>query len=48
MSAEMVMLLEQYIQEIEKIYGNFLKSVILYGSYARGDYNENSDIGQSF
>lgn len=24
--------------------GNRLKKVILYGSYARGDYNKNSDI----
>ena len=30
-------LLKQYVREIRKIYGNHLKSVILYGSYARGD-----------
>ncbi|MBQ6993178.1 MAG: nucleotidyltransferase domain-containing protein [Lachnospiraceae bacterium] len=24
--------------------GDRLKKVILYGSYARGDYNENSDV----
>lgn len=28
----------------QKIYGTYLKSVILYGSYARGDYTSDSDI----
>jgi len=37
-------LLEQYTQELLKIYGSHLKSVILYGSYARGDYTQDSDI----
>ena len=37
-------LLEQYIENIKGIYGDHLKRVILYGSYARGDYNEGSDI----
>lgn len=37
-------LLGKYITEIEKIYGPHLKKVILYGSYARGDYREDSDI----
>ena len=36
--------LKQYTEEIAKIYGKHLKSVILYGSYARGDYTEDSDI----
>lgn len=31
-------LLPQYLSEVQKIYGSHLKSVILYGSYARGDY----------
>ena len=31
-------LLTQYLSEVQKIYGAHLKSVILYGSYARGDY----------
>jgi predicted nucleotidyltransferase len=29
---------------VQKIYGSHLKSVILYGSYARGDCNSDSDI----
>lgn len=37
-------LLTQYLTEIQKIYGTHLKRVILYGSYARGDYTEDSDV----
>ena len=37
-------LLIQYLSEIQKIYGAHLKSVILYGSYARGDFKVNSDM----
>lgn len=37
-------LVGQYIVEIKKIYGSHLKQVILYGSYARGDYTADSDI----
>lgn len=34
----------QYVEEVKKIYGEQLKSVILYGSYARGDFEPDSDI----
>lgn len=37
-------LLGQYVEEVGKIYGEHLKSVILYGSYARGDFRPDSDI----
>lgn len=37
-------LLEHYTQGLVNIYGNHLKSVILYGSYARGDFTADSDI----
>lgn len=37
-------LLTDYLVEIQKIYGLHLKSVILYGSYARGDYTPESDV----
>ncbi len=37
-------LLKQYVEEVRKIYGNHLKSVVLYGSYARGDFRPDSDI----
>lgn len=36
--------LKLYVSELEKIYGEHLLNVILYGSYARGDYTEESDI----
>lgn len=37
-------LLTEYLAGIQKIYGTHLKSVILYGSYARGDYTPDSDV----
>lgn len=37
-------LMEQYVSEIKKIYGSHLRQVILYGSYARGDFRTNSDV----
>ena len=37
-------LLDQYTEILRKIYGSHLKTVILYGSYARGDYRADSDI----
>ena len=40
MPVSMKTLLEQYTKILQK----HLKSVILYGSYARGDYREDSDI----
>lgn len=35
---------EQYIIELKKIYGLHLRQIILYGSYARGDFRPDSDI----
>lgn len=40
----MKLLIEQYIAEIKKIYGSHLRKVILYGSYARGDFKADSDV----
>ena len=34
----------QYIEALKGIYGAHLKKIILYGSYARGDAREDSDI----
>lgn len=34
----------KFSQQVKKILGNKLDKVILYGSYARGDYNEYSDV----
>ena len=40
MSLTVQMILSKYVSELEKIYGAYLKSVILYGSYARGDFSD--------
>ena len=37
-------LLQAYISEIKKIYGTHLSKIILYGSYARGDFRPDSDV----
>ncbi len=37
-------LISEYVTEIQKIYGMHLKQVILYGSYARGDFTSDSDV----
>lgn len=37
-------LLERYIGEAKNLFGGSLRQVILYGSYARGDYREDSDV----
>ena len=36
--------LREFRAEIEKLYGKKLKNIILYGSWARGDATEESDI----
>ena len=37
-------IIQEFILEVNKILGNRVKKIILYGSYARGDFNEGSDI----
>ena len=37
-------LVSQYVEVLCKIYGKHLKTVILYGSYARGDMDYDVDI----
>lgn len=37
-------LIEQYVEEIKKIYGSHIRQIILYGSYARGDFRPDSDV----
>ena len=34
----------EFVQQVKFIFEENLRKVILYGSFARGDYNENSDI----
>lgn len=36
--------IDKYIDSLKQIYGDAMKVVLLYGSYARGDYNEHSDV----
>lgn len=36
--------IEQFSQEVKKIFGSHLVHIILYGSYARKDYSRNSDV----
>lgn len=44
MSYALKKLMEKYVEEIRRIYGSHLRKVILYGSYARGDFHPDSDI----
>lgn len=44
MSQLMKTLMEQYIVQVQEIYGSHLRKVILYGSYARGDSGPDSDV----
>lgn len=37
-------IINEFITEVNKIFGERVKKIILYGSYARGDFNKNSDI----
>lgn len=40
----MQQLIQQYVSNIHDIYGSHLRQIILYGSYARGDFRPDSDI----
>lgn len=37
-------ILNDFLEEVKTILGSRLKKIVLYGSYARGDYSRNSDI----
>lgn len=37
-------ILPLFVKEIERVFGKDMDKVIVYGSYARGDFNENSDV----
>lgn len=37
-------ILIRFVDELKKIYDKNLKKVVLYGSYARGDFRDSSDI----
>ncbi len=44
MSAEIKDLINQYVESVKRIYNSHLKQIILFGSYARGDFRPDSDI----
>lgn len=37
-------IIDEFVKGAKEILGDRVKKIILYGSYARGDYNEGSDI----
>lgn len=37
-------ILRLFVREVKRVLGREMDKVIVYGSYARGDYDENSDI----
>ena len=37
-------LIEEFTSKVYELLGNRIKKIILYGSYARGDFNDDSDI----
>ena len=37
-------ILKEFTEQIQELLGNRLKRIILYGSYARGDYSKSSDV----
>lgn len=41
---ELSMVLNELVNNIKPIFGDKLKKVVLFGSYARGDYDAESDI----
>lgn len=44
MPEDIKIILDEFINKIHNCVGNCVNSIIVYGSYARGDYNERSDI----
>lgn len=44
MSNEIKEIIEKFISQVTDKLGKRIKKIILYGSYARGDYNKFSDI----
>lgn len=41
---ELSLILQSMAQAYQAVYGENIVKIILYGSYARGDYQNNSDI----
>lgn len=45
---EIDIIMKELIEKVVPIFGDKLKKVILYGSYARGDYDAESDVDVMF
>jgi predicted nucleotidyltransferase len=43
-SAEIKNILNELVNRVQTVFGDKLKKVVLFGSYARGDYDAESDI----
>jgi predicted nucleotidyltransferase len=43
-SANIAPILQNFQADLLKVYGEHLQKIILFGSYARGDFRESSDI----
>ena len=41
---ELYMILQRMVKAYRAVYGENIVKIILYGSYARGDYDHDSDI----
>lgn len=37
-------MMHHFSQEVKNVLGEDIRKIIVYGSYARGDYNENSNV----
>lgn len=44
MSDKINSIIQKFIKDINSILGSRIKKIILFGSYARGDFNDRSDI----
>ena len=44
MPANIINIMQEFAGSVRRLLGNALDSVIVYGSYARGDYSELSDV----
>lgn len=45
---EIDLIMNELVEKVTPIFGDKLKKVILYGSYARGDYDAESDLDVMF
>lgn len=41
---QLTVIIKEMVEAYRKVYGPDIQSIILYGSYARGDYDDQSDI----